>query len=76
MVLSFGILIKLVIMKYRIYNILENKTIFYGNQYDFIEFVKKIIIENENYDYSVIGLTDAIEYIEQYCSNLTLTNVK
>jgi hypothetical protein len=34
--------------------------------------MKKIVIENEDYDFSIIGLSDAIEYLEDYCSNLEL----
>ena len=40
---------------------------------DLIEFVKKIVIGNEDYDYSVLGISDAIEYIEDYCQNLQIT---
>lgn len=62
-------------MKYRIYNNLENKFIFYGNEYNFIEFVKKIVIENKDYKYTVNVLNDAIEYIEIYCENLFITYI-
>lgn len=39
----------------------------------FITFVRQIVIENEDYDYSILGVSDAVEYIEDYCPNLTLT---
>lgn len=39
---------------------------------DLIEFVKKIVIENEDYNYSVLSISDAIEYIEDYCDNLKI----
>ena len=39
---------------------------------DLIEFVKKIVIENKDYDYSVLGISDAIDYIEDYCDNLKI----
>jgi hypothetical protein len=57
---------------YKIYNNVEGKIIFDGNESDFIDFVKKIVIENEDYDYSVLGVSDAVEYIEDYCGNLEL----
>jgi hypothetical protein len=57
---------------YRIYNNIEDKFIFEGNENEFIEFVQKIVIENEDYDFSILGISDAKEYIEDYCSNLDL----
>ncbi len=41
---------------------------------EFIEFMQKILIENEDYDFSILGISDAKEYLEDYCSNLTLLN--
>jgi len=55
-----------------VYNNVEDKNVFEGNESQFIEFIKKIVIENEDYDFSIIGLSDAIEYLEDYCSNLKL----
>lgn len=57
---------------YEIYNNLEEKTIFKGNEREFIVFVEKIVIENEDFSYSVLGVSDAIEYIEVYCAELKL----
>ena len=57
---------------FTINNTLENKQIFYGNEIEFIEFVKKISKENEDENMSFIGVSDAIEYIEDYCDNLVL----
>jgi len=59
---------------YTIYNNVEDKIIFQGGEREFIEFTKKIVIENEDFDYSVLGCSDAIEYIEDYCDNLVLKN--
>jgi len=39
---------------------------------DLIDFVKKIIKENQDFDYSVLGISDAEEYIELYCGNLEI----
>jgi hypothetical protein len=55
-----------------VYNNVEDKNVFEGNESQFIDFMKKIVIENEDYDFSIIGLSDAIEYLEDYCSNLEL----
>jgi hypothetical protein len=55
-----------------VYNNIEDKNIFEGNESQFIDFMKKIVIENEDYDFSIIGLSDAIEYLEDYCSNLEI----
>jgi hypothetical protein len=57
-----------------IINNLEDKVIFESeNEQEFIDFVNKIRIENEDYNLSILGLMDAIEYVENYCSNLTLS---
>ena len=34
--------------------------------------MKLICKENEDYDFSILGLSDAKEYIENYCDNLIL----
>ncbi len=59
-------------MGYTIYNNVEDKNIFQGNEREFIEFVKVIVNENEDYEYSILGSSDAVEYIEDYCGNLEL----
>lgn len=55
-----------------VYNNVENKNVFNGNESQFIDFMKKILIENEDYDFSIIGISDAIDYIKNYCSNLEI----
>jgi hypothetical protein len=55
-----------------VYNNVEDKNVFEGNENEFINFMRKIVIENEDYDFSIIGLSDAIEYLEDYCSNLEI----
>lgn len=55
-----------------VYNNVENKNVFEGTESQFIDFMKLIVIENEDFDFSIIGLSDAIEYLEDYCSNLEL----
>jgi hypothetical protein len=55
-----------------IYNNIEDKIIFQGGENDFINFAKGIAIENEDFEFSVLGISDAMEYIEDYCSNLEI----
>jgi len=57
---------------YKVYNNVEDKTIFSGNEREFIEFMNIIKNENQDVDYSIIGISDAIEYVEDYCGNLDL----
>jgi hypothetical protein len=59
---------------YTIINTVEDKVIFTGNTNEFLRFVDKIRIENEDYDFSILGESDAREYIEDYCGNLLLLN--
>ena len=42
------------------------------NDSELIDKVIKIVRENEDFDFSVLGIGDAIEYIELYCDNLDL----
>ena len=53
-----------------IYNNVEDKNVFQGNEREFIEFVKLIVKENNDLDFSILGISDAIEYIDIYCDNL------
>lgn len=39
---------------------------------ELIDYARQIAIENEDHDFSILGRSDAIEYIEEYCSNLEL----
>jgi hypothetical protein len=58
---------------YTLVNNIENKVIAtLSNDSELINKVDKIRIENEDFDFSVIGISDAKEYIEDYCSNLDL----
>jgi hypothetical protein len=58
---------------YTIHNNVEDKVIFTGNTNEFLRFVDGIRIENEDYDFSILGVSDALEYIEDYCDNLSVT---
>jgi hypothetical protein len=60
------------IKMYKVYNNIEDKVIFSGNEREFIEFMNLIKNENYDFDYSIIGISDAIEYVEDYCENLDL----
>lgn len=61
---------------YRIRNTVEDKIIGEFTDAEFIEFVCKIVIENEDYNFSVLGTSDAIEYIEDFCDDLELVEKK
>lgn len=39
---------------------------------DFIDYVSGLVKENGTEDFSVLGVSDAKEYIEEYCDNLEL----
>jgi len=60
---------------YEIYNNVEDKIIFKGNGTELINFTEKIVIENEDINFSILGISDAVEYIEDYCGNLELRNL-
>jgi len=62
-------------MKYYIVNQLHIKPepiiIFESNSDSkLIDFVKGIAIENEDFDTSILGISDVIEYIEEFCAVL------
>ena len=58
---------------YSLVNNIEGKVIAnLSNDSELINKVDKIRIENEDFDFSVLGISDAIEYIEDYCENLDL----
>jgi hypothetical protein len=58
---------------YTLVNNIESKVIAnLSNDSELINKVDKIRIENEDFDFSVLGISDAIEYIEVYCDNLDL----
>ena len=42
------------------------------NDSELIDKVNQIRIENEDFDFSILIVSDAIEYIEEYCDNQTL----
>jgi len=54
-------------------NLIENKVIAEPKTtFGLINKVDKIRIENEDFDFSIFGLSDAIEYVEDFCDNLAL----
>ena len=58
---------------YSLINNLDNKVIANLNSdAELINKVSKIVIENEDFDFSILGISDAKEYIEDYCDNLDL----
>ena len=58
---------------YTLFNVVENKIIAeLISDAAMINKVRDIVIENEDFDFSVLGRSDAMEYIEDYCQNLVL----
>ena len=58
---------------YTIVNNIENKVIAnLISDAELINKVRNIAVENEDFDFSIICLSEAKEYIEVYCSNLDL----
>lgn len=57
---------------YTVNNTVEDKIIFHGVERNFIAFMKRILKENEDEDMSILGVSDAIEYLEDYCDNLEM----
>lgn len=58
---------------YSIVNNIENKVIAtIDSDRELIYVVDNIRVENEDVDFSVLGISDAKEYIEDYCDNLDL----
>lgn len=59
---------------YKIFhNIDGEKTTTLNSDREFISFMQKIVVENgDSETISIIGISDAIEYLEDYCPNLTL----
>ena len=58
-----------------IYNNVEGKVIFQGNDREFIDFTIKVANENDDLDgnmanFSIEGVNDCVHYIETYCDNL------
>ena len=57
---------------YKIFHNLDEKTTVCDSDKELIDFVNLIRIENEDFDFSIIGVSDAVEYLEDYRSNLDL----
>ena len=58
---------------YSLVNNIENKVIAtFDSDIELIYVVDNIRVENEDVDFSVLGISDAKEYIEEYCANLDL----
>lgn len=43
---------------------------------ELIDKVRNISLENEDYDFSILGVSDAIEYIDEFCDNLELIQIE
>jgi hypothetical protein len=58
---------------YSLVNNIEGKVIAnLTSDAELINKVRNIAVENEDFDFSIIGISDVKEYIEDYCDNLDL----
>ena len=57
---------------YTVHNNVEDKIIFSGNEKEFVHFMRKIAVENDDEELSITCLGEAMEYLEVYCDNLDL----
>ena len=55
-----------------VYSNLEDKNVFKGNESEFIHFMRNVAIENGDEDIMIIHLSEAKDYLEEYCENLEL----
>lgn len=61
----------------RVIKNIDDKVVFKNaSDIAFIEFMRKIAIENEDFNFSILGVSDAEEYLEDYCDNLELTETE
>lgn len=56
----------------KVYNNIEDLSIFEGNDLDFIEFTKEIAKENFDFKTNIRNSDDAKNYINEYCDNLEI----
>lgn len=61
-------------MEYVIKDTVEGGIVFRGSMDLFIAFVKSIVKDNRTEDYSILGVSDAVVYIDDYCNNLEVTS--
>ncbi len=56
---------------YRVYNNVEDKIVFEGNEKQFIDFMFLILEENEDVNnFTIENIQDCIDYINDFCDNL------
>lgn len=55
---------------YKIHNLVEDTKIFSGNEAEFVNKVRNIAVENGDEEMSITCLSEAKEYIDNYCDNL------
>lgn len=62
---------------YTLVNTVDNHMVVrFNRNSELIDKVRRIVIENEDYDFSILGVSDAFEYIQEYSQNLALLNDK
>lgn len=61
---------------YRIHhNIDDEKITVLKNDAEFVHFMRQIAIENEDAELSITCIGEAMDYLTEYCSNLTLLDM-
>ncbi len=56
------------------HNIDGEKTTTLNSDAEFIHFMRNIAIENGDEELSIISVGEAMDYLKNYCENLTLLN--
>jgi hypothetical protein len=56
-----------------LHNIDSEKTTVLNTDAELVHFVRRIAVENEDEDMSITVIGEAIDYLNEYCPNLTLT---
>lgn len=56
---------------YKIYIDAEN-CIFQGSEIELIEWTRNLVIENKDYDFSILGISDVEEYLDLYNDKLII----
>lgn len=63
-------------MEYILKNTVEDKILGVFTEQELVHKVREIAIENEDEELSIIKIGEALDYIETYCDNLTVTEKK
>lgn len=60
-------------MGYTLVNTIDNHMVArFNRDSELIDKIQRIVVENEDYDFSILGVSDAFEYIQECTQNLAL----